>query len=82
MHHRYIGAAPPGRGEKTTAAYRLRHMYTDRWNLRRSLTRYRTWQGPEAETVDGTNNGCQRAIGWWVKEWYRTMPGYKRYSLQ
>ena len=78
MHYRYIGAAPPGQGEKATAAYRLRLMYLDRWNLWRSLTRYRTWQGPEAETVDGTNNGCERAIGWWVKERYRTMRGYKR----
>jgi transposase-like protein len=78
MHHRYTGAAPPGRGEKATVAYRLRLMYLDRWNLWRPLTRYRTWQGPKGETVDGTNNGCERAIGWWVKERYRTMRGYKR----
>jgi transposase-like protein len=78
MHHRYTDAAPPGRGEKATIAYRSRLMYLDRWNLWRSLTRYRTWQGPKGETVDGTNNGCERAIGWWVKERYRTMRGYKR----
>jgi hypothetical protein len=78
MHHRYTGAPPPGQGEKATAAYRLRLMYLDRWNLWRRLTRYRTWQGPKGETVDGTNNGCERAIGWWVKERYRTMRGYKR----
>jgi hypothetical protein len=78
MHHRYTGAAPPRQGEKATAAYRLRLMYLDRWNLWRLLTRYRTWQGPQGETIDGTNNGCERAIGWWVKERYRTMRGYKR----
>jgi transposase-like protein len=78
MHHRYTGAAPPRQGEKATAAYRLRLMFLDRWNLWRPLTRYRTWQGPMGETVDGTNNGCERAIGWWVKERYRTMRGYKR----
>jgi transposase-like protein len=78
LHHRYIGAAPPGRGDKASVAYRLRLMYLDRWNLWRPLTRYRIWQGPEGETVDGTNNGCERAIGWWVKERYRTMRGYKR----
>jgi len=78
MHHRYTGASPPGGGEKATAAYRLRLMYLDRWNLWRRLTRYRTWLGPKGETVDGTNNGCERAIGWWVKERYRTMRGYKR----
>ena len=78
MHHRYTDAAPPTRGEKATIAYRSRLMYLDRWNLWRSLTRYRTWQGPGGETIDGTNNGCERAIGWWVKERYRTMRGYKR----
>jgi hypothetical protein len=78
MHHRYIGAPSPRAGEKATAAYRLRLMYLDRWSLWRPLTRYRTWQGPNGETVDGTNNGCERAIGWWVKERYRTMRGYKR----
>jgi hypothetical protein len=78
MHHRYIGAAPPGPGERATTAYRLRLMYLDRWNLWRRLTRYRTWRGPNGEVVDGTNNGCERAIGWWVKERYRTMRGYKR----
>jgi len=78
MHHRYQDATPPGPDQKATIAYRLRLMYLDRWNLWRSLTRYRTWQGPNAETVDGTNNGCERAIGWWIKERYRTMRGYKR----
>ena len=78
MHHRYTGASPPGGGEKATTAYRLRLMYLDRWSLWRRLTRYRTWLGPNGETVDGTNNGCERAIGWWIKERYRTMRGYKR----
>jgi transposase-like protein len=78
MHQRYIEAAPPGEGEKATSAYRLRLLLLDRWNLWRRLTRYRAWHGPNGETIDGTNNGCERAIGWWVKERYRTMRGYKR----
>ena len=78
LHLRYIGAAPPRPGEKATNAYPLRLMYLDRWSLWRRLTRYRSWQGPNGETLDGTNNGCERAIGWWVKERYRTMRGYKR----
>jgi transposase-like protein len=78
LHHRYIGAPSPRAGQRATAAYRLRLMYLDRWSLWRPLTRYRTWQGPNGETVDGTNNGCERAIGWWVKERHRTMRGYKR----
>ncbi len=78
MHQRYIQAAPPRAGEKATVAYRLRLLLLDRWSLWRRLTRYRVWQGPQGESVDGTNNGCERAIGWWVKERYRTMRGYKR----
>ena len=78
MHLRYIGAAPPGAGEKASVAYRLRLLLLDRWNLWPCLTRYRMWQGPNGETIDGTNNGSERAIGWWVKERYRTMRGYKR----
>ena len=42
------------------------------------LTCYRTWAGPAGETSDGTNNACERAIGGWVKERYRTMRGDKR----
>jgi hypothetical protein len=78
MHLRYIGASPPGSGEKASVAYRLRLLFLDRWNLWPRLTCYRTWQGPHGETIDGTNNDAERAIGWWVKERYRTMRGYKR----
>jgi len=52
-------------------------LFLDRWNLWHRLTRYRQWQGPKGETLDGTNNACERAIGWWIKERYRTMRGYK-----
>ena len=78
LNHRYIAAAPPGKGEKASVAYRLRLLFLDRWNLWSRLTRYRTWRGADGETVDGTNNGAERAIGWWIKERYRTMRGYKR----
>ena len=78
MHHRYIEAEPPGRGEKATVAYRLRLLFLDRRNHWRRLTRYRVWVGTMGEMVYGTHNGCERAKGWWVKERYRTMRGYKR----
>lgn len=78
LHQRYQAAAPPGKGEAASVAYRIRQLMLDRWNLWRRLTRYRTWVGPNGETIDGTNNGCERAIGWWIKERYRTMRGYKR----
>jgi hypothetical protein len=77
-HFRYLDATPPRKGEQASIAYRLRLLFLDRWNLWPRLTRYRTWQGSQGETIDGTNNGSERAIGWWIKERYRTMRGYKR----
>jgi hypothetical protein len=82
IHRRYIGAAAPNRlgevPEKMSLAYRMRLFSLDRWNLWPRLTLYRTWQGEDGERLDGTNNATERAIGWWVKERYRTMRGYKR----
>jgi len=78
IHRRYLAASKPRPGELMSLAYRLRLFSLDRWNLWPRLTRYRTWAGPHGETVDGTNNACERAIGWWVKERYRAMRGYKR----
>ena len=77
MHRRYVEAPPPREGEHQSLAYRLRLLFLDRWNLWHRLTRYRQWKGPKKETLDGTNNACERAIGWWIKERYRSMRGYK-----
>jgi hypothetical protein len=78
IHRRYLGAAKPSKGETMSLAYRLRLFSLDRWNLWGRLTRYRHWAGPDGETLDGTNNACERVIGWWVKERSRSMRGYKR----
>jgi hypothetical protein len=78
LHRRYRAARVPQKGETASLAYRLRILFLDRWNLWGKLTRYRTWRGPHGEEVDGTNNGCERGIGWWIKERYRPMRGYKR----
>ena len=78
MHTRYQPATPPSAGKKSSLAYRLRLLFLDRWNLWPRLTRYRTWKGSQGETIDGTNNGCERPIGWSIKERYRSMRGYKR----
>lgn len=53
-------------------------MFLDRWNLWHRLRRYRKWNQshPDSERLDGTNNACARAIGWWIKERYRSMRGY------
>jgi transposase-like protein len=77
MHRRYLLAPPPKKGTVASLAYRLRLLYLDRWNLWSRLTRYRKWRGPHQEQLDGTNNACERAIGWWIKERYRSMRGYK-----
>jgi hypothetical protein len=80
MHQRYTAAQTPRElgQDKMTLAYRLRLFSLDRWNLWRRLTLYRAWQGPHGERMDGTNNATERAIGWRVKERYRSMRGYKR----
>jgi hypothetical protein len=80
IHRRYIEAAPPKPGvdPKMTLAYRLRLFSLDRWELWTRLTLYRSWRDKDGGRLDGTNNATERAIGWWVKERYRTMRGYKR----
>jgi hypothetical protein len=54
-------------------AYGLGLLFLDRWNLWSRLTHYRTWQSSQRETIDGTNNTSERAVGWWIKERYRTI---------
>jgi transposase-like protein len=79
IYLRYAGACKPGRGKKHDVAYRMRNLLMDRWNLWPRLTFYRTWKDEDGnELIDGTNNHCERAIGWWIKERYRSMRGYKQ----
>ena len=79
MYLRYANAPKPGKGKKHNVAYRIRNLFMDRWNLWPRLTFYRTWKDEYGHTIlDGTNNHCERSIGWWVKERYRSMRGYKR----
>ena len=78
LSQRYREAKPPLRGKPASLAYRLRNLLLDRWNLWPRLTFYRTWQDPAGRKLDGTNNATERAIGWYIKERYRTMRGYKR----
>jgi len=67
LHLRYAHAPAPSPGERATLAYRIRQLTLDRWELWPRLTRYRTWRGTGGERIDGTNNGCEWAIGWWIK---------------
>jgi transposase-like protein len=76
---RYANAPRPGKSQKYTLAYRMRNLFMDRWNLWPRLTFYRTWKDDYGNVIlDGTNNHCERAIGWWIKERYRPMRGYKQ----
>jgi hypothetical protein len=80
IHARYAQARSPKKlgQDRETLAYRMRLFSLDRWNLWQRLTLYRKWRGPHDERLDGTNNATERAIGWRIKERYRTMRGYKR----
>jgi transposase-like protein len=79
MYQRYANARKPAKGKRFDIAYRMRNLFLDRWNLWPRLTFYRTWRDEYGHPkLDGTNNGCERSIGWWVKERYRSMRGYKR----
>jgi transposase-like protein len=79
IYLRYANARKPGKGKKHDVAYRLRNLFMDRWNLWPRLTFYRNWKDEYGNVIlDGTNNDCERAIGWWIKERYRSMRGYKQ----
>jgi transposase-like protein len=79
IYLRYANARKPGKGKKQDVAYRMRNLFMDRWNLWPRLTFYRNWKDEDGnEILDGTNNHCERAIGWWIKERYRSMRGYKQ----
>jgi transposase-like protein len=79
LYELYAQAAAPGKGNTASSAYRIRNLFLDFWNLWPRLTFYRTWKDQNGKPIlDGTNNADERAIGWWVKERYRSMRGYKR----
>ena len=78
LYQRYCAAPAPREGEKATMWYRTRLLVLHLWNNWSRLTLYQRWQGPDGERLDGTNNACERTIGWGVKERYRSMRGYKR----
>lgn len=79
LYLRYAAARKPAKGRRFDVAYRMRNLFLDRWTLWPRLTFYRTWKDEYGHLkLDGTNNDCERSIGWWVKERYRSMRGYKR----
>jgi hypothetical protein len=79
IYLRYANAPRPGKSKKHTVAYRMRNLFMDRWHLWPRLTFYRTWKDDDGNLIlEGTNNHCERAISWWIKECCRSMRGYKQ----
>ena len=78
VHLRYAHAPAPKKGERATIWYRMRNRILHLWNNWDRLTCYLTLQHSEGLEINATNNGSERAIGWAVKDRYRTMRGYKR----
>ena len=73
IHARYKDVPPPEVGAHYGVWYRMRMMVTRMWLRWRYLT-----LDQQRDDLEGTNNACERLIGWWIKERYRTMRGYKR----
>jgi len=73
LYERYQAAPQPGPGLKHTVWFRMRMLITRLWERWGRLT-----LDQRRGDLDGTNNSAERMIGWWIKERYRTMRGYKR----
>ena len=73
MYYRYMAAPTPKKGERHTIWYRMRMLVLRLWERWARLT-----LDQRRDDLDGTNNSSERLIGWWIKERYRTMRGYKR----
>jgi transposase-like protein len=73
LYQRYQAAPRPPSGQKHPVWYRMLMLVTRLWNRWDRLT-----LDQRRDDLDGTNNACERVIGWWIKERYRTMRGYKR----
>jgi transposase-like protein len=75
---RYQKAPPPAKGHTATVWYRFRLALLRWWNHWARLTLDQRWNRTHDQPLDGTNNVAERAIGWWIKQRYRTRRGYKR----
>lgn len=73
LYQRYHKVRQPPVGQKHSPWYRMRMLITRLWERWSRLT-----LDQRRDDLDGTNNSSERMIGWWAKERYRTMRGYKR----
>lgn len=75
LYQHYQAAPKPPQGQRHPVWYRMRMLITRLWNRWSRLTL--DLRRPDLK-MNGTNNTSERVIGWWIKERYRTMRGYKR----
>ena len=74
----YLGARPPGGGERASPQYRMRLMLTELVDYGLQLFTYRSVKDEKGRLMlDGTNNAAERSIGWTGKVRYRLMRGVK-----
>jgi hypothetical protein len=79
MYDRYAIEHKPSNSQHFVVADRIRNLFLDRWNLWPHLTFYRTCEDEYGHPkLDGTNNHCEHAMCWWIKERFRSMRSYKR----
>ena len=73
LYSRYEAAPTPKPKQKHSIWYRMKRLIWRLWTRWKRITLNQHY-----DNLDGTNNACERLIGWWIKERYRTMRGYKR----
>lgn len=73
LYDQYKDVPVPAPHTKHSVWYRMRMLVTRLWQRWRKFT-----LDQRRDDLDGTNNAAERLIGWWIKERYRTMRGYKR----
>jgi transposase-like protein len=73
MYACYCHVPLPAQGERHNVWCRMRMLITRLWDRWPRLT-----LDQRRADLDGTNNSAERMIGWWCKERYRAMRGYKR----
>lgn len=78
LYDRYATAPPPRKGKKATIWYRMRNHILRLWNHWKRYTCFRRISDQKSIKINETNNVTEGAIGWNIKERYRTMRGYKR----
>jgi transposase-like protein len=73
LYECYKAAPNPKPKQKHSIWYRMKRLIWRLWTRWERIT-----LNQHRDNLDGTNNACERLIGWWIKERYRTMRGYKR----